>query len=358
MAQTLLTDYPHRLGGHCGSSALRDLMHWYQLGWNGPPSEGLVFTLGGALDFTYVRTVTLTPPIYLVGRGGDLELDLVRRLGGQVTMRATDDPDEGWRWIRDEIDAGRPVLAWADIAELPYLRVRLRMSRHDIVLIGYDDEQQVVHVVDNDRADTQLVPYDALAKARSSTGFPEPTRHTIYDVTWPTNVGDLRAAAADAFQRSADAMTMPSCFAIAGPNTDPAATGLQAVHDFSLDIERWAEVFEEPALDLALKSLTAFIEKAGTGGGLFRQLLAQGCSDIAHQIDDPSLPPLTDAVGRAATAWTALAAAAATGDDPHTRWRAAATAAQQLPELEAALVDRLAQSARALTGPHHQSELS
>ena len=120
-----ISNYPHRMGGHCGSGALRDLLEWAGLGWDGPPGEGLVFGLGGGLSFMYMRVSELTPPIYLVGRNGDMELDFCHRLGIETERRQTDDPDEGWRWVADEIDAGRPVMIWADIAELPYLRVRL-----------------------------------------------------------------------------------------------------------------------------------------------------------------------------------------------------------------------------------------
>ena len=73
--------YPHRRGGHCGSGALRDLTEWAQLGWGTETlSEGLVFTLGGALDFSYVRSTQLFPQIYLVGRGSDLECRVPCRL--------------------------------------------------------------------------------------------------------------------------------------------------------------------------------------------------------------------------------------------------------------------------------------
>ncbi|WP_231857374.1 BtrH N-terminal domain-containing protein, partial [Tsukamurella tyrosinosolvens] len=41
------------MGGHCGSGAMRDLMEWTGLGFDGPPDEGLVFALGGALSLTY-----------------------------------------------------------------------------------------------------------------------------------------------------------------------------------------------------------------------------------------------------------------------------------------------------------------
>eukprot|EP01032_Pedospumella_encystans_P028942 gene28942-32685_t len=152
-SDAVVVPYPHRRGGHCGSGAMRDLLEWAGLGWEGPPDEGLVFALSGSLDLSYVRNAALMPPVYLVGRGGDLETDLPTRLGAAVTMHATDDPQVGWTYVRDAVRAGRPALVWADIAELPYLRVRLQMSRHDIVVIGYDDVQQLAHIVDNGRDD-------------------------------------------------------------------------------------------------------------------------------------------------------------------------------------------------------------
>ena len=141
---------------------MRDLLQWHGLGWDGPPDEGLVFALGGDLGLSYLRSDDLVPPMYLVGRGADFEIDLPRRLGGQVEVLTTDDPGEGWSWVRDDIDAGRPSLVWADIAELPYLRVKLQMSRHDIVVIGYDEIGGTASVVDNDRADVQKIPLSLI----------------------------------------------------------------------------------------------------------------------------------------------------------------------------------------------------
>ncbi len=93
--RTLVDDYPHKMGGHSGSGAMRDLLHWHGLGWDGPPDEGLVFALGGALGLSYLRSSDLVPPLYLVGRGADFEIDLPRRLGAQVQVLTTDDPREG-----------------------------------------------------------------------------------------------------------------------------------------------------------------------------------------------------------------------------------------------------------------------
>lgn len=347
LGRALIEDYPHRMGGHCGSGAMRDLLHWNGLGWDGPPDEGLVFALGGALGLSYVRSKDLTPPLYLVGRNSDFEIDLPRRLGGQVDVLTTDDAAEGWSWVADEIDAGRPSLVWGDIAELPYLRVQLQMSRHDIVVIGYDEAQGIAFVVDNDRAEVQEVPLDALARARSSTAFPEPTRHRTYRITWPQELPDLRCIAADAFRQSADSMRRPSEPGI----VDVAATGAEGLAAASLladDIQTWGDLPAEE-LEVFLFSLRAFVEKAGTGGGLFRRLLAQGCGDVARLTGDGATAELAIAAGDCAQAWTD-AARVGTQRDVEIRARVenVAAAASSLPELELKLVESLESAALSL----------
>jgi hypothetical protein len=348
--RTLVADYPHRMGGHCGSGAMRDLLHWHDLGWDGPPDEGLVFALGGALGLTYMRSDSLVPPLYLVGRGGDFEVDLPRRLGGQVEVWTTDDPDEGWSWVRDEADAGRPSLVWGDISELPYLRVQLQMSRHDIVVIGYDTDRNVAFVVDNDRADVQEVPLDALARARSSTAFPQPTRHCTYRIAWPEELPSVAAAAADAFAHSAANMREVAPSSIA----DVAAAavggeGLDAVTAFAEDVSTWTDV-PQGELEILLFSLGAFIEKAGTGGGLFRRLLADGCADVARLTADSATAELAEAADRCASTWTAVARGAVQRDaGARQRADAVATSASRLPEAELHLVEALESAAASLT---------
>lgn len=346
----VLLDYPHRMGGHCGSGALRDQMHRAGVGWGGPPSEALVFALGGALDFAYLRSDALRPPVYLVGRGGHLEVDLPTRLGAQVEVRATDDPALGWDWVRSEIDAGHPAMVWADIGELPYLRVRLTMSRHDIVIIGYDDQTRTAFVVDNDREDVQHVPYDALARARASTAFPLPTRHTTYVIRWPSQVPDLRTAAGEAFTQHAATMTASAAPSL-GPGLTTQIGGLAAVQAFVDDLPRWPELFPGEALHTVLLSLAAFIDKAGTGGGLFRRLLSDGAREIAEHTGDAATADAAEATAACAETWTAIAATAAdkqaTAADRFTGVRRHADA---LVQRETCAVQALQAAAQSLAG--------
>ena len=113
-------------------------------------------------------------------------------------MRETDDPARGGQWVRDEIDAGRPPMVCADIAELEYLRVRMANTRHDIVVVDYDDDAQVAFIADNDRDELQRCSYASLAAARSSQGFPGPNRHGTFVYGWPERLRDPAEAVAAA----------------------------------------------------------------------------------------------------------------------------------------------------------------
>jgi len=317
---------------------MRDLLEWAGLGWSGPPDEGLVFALSGSLDLAYVRDTELMPPIYLVGRGGDLETDLPMRLGATVSVHATDDPSEGWAWVRDSIQRGRPALVWADIAELPYLRVQLQMSRHDIVVIGYDDDTETAFVVDNDRSEIQEVSYVALARARASRSFPVPTRHTTYFVSWPHILPDLRRTAASALLasvenlRAAAAAIIPDTSAL--PPDAVAGAGIIGVAAFAEDVDRWPGLMAEPELDGTLRALHAFVEKAGTGGGLFRRLQAKFCFEVAQLTDCAEVARAGTALLRCADTWSAMAAAGRGDGSTLERWRRVHDLAATLPTHE------------------------
>lgn len=341
MSRVIIEPYPHQLGGHCGSGALRDLLHWAGLGWeklpDRLPGEGLVFGLGGGLSFMYTRYPGLTPPVYLVGRNADMELDFCRRLDIDTDRQQTDNPADAWRLVKDEIDHGRPVMVWCDIAELPYLRVRLSNTRHDVVIIGYDDDRETVFIVDNDREDVQEVPMEAFRRAHGSNGFPGPNRFATYPMRFPVQLPDLltsaRAAAASAARvlGGEDALLFDVSRL---PEGSLVASGVDGVRTFADDIITWPYRLDPDELTAAVASIPVFIEKAGTGGGFFRRLEAGFCRDIAEVTGDPAFADAALTCQRSADAWSSLGETcrAETLDI-----QAISEAAHQLPELESAM---------------------
>lgn len=307
----VVNTYPHRLAGHCGSGSLRDLLEFHGLNYGqGPLSEGACFGLGGGLGFFYLEIPGFRPPVYLVGRTGQMEEDVAEHLGADLEVRETDDPAEGWATVREAVDAGRPPMLWADIAELEYLRVKMSNTRHDIVVVAYDEAAEVAWVADNDRPDLQQCSLESLARARASSGFPGPNRHRVFLYDWPEQLRPPADAVRLALARAVANMRgeRPEVFGLEAPG------GLDGVARFALRYPAWPDVVG-PALEEALGALRVLIVKAGTGGALFRSLHAEFLHDMGDLLDDQRLTEMAATYDELAGLWVDLATAA--GDRRH-----------------------------------------
>lgn len=302
--------FPHRKAGHCGSGALRDLLEHRGLDYGaGPLSEGTVFGLGGGLGFLYVEVQNITPPIYLVGRTADMERDFAAHMGIELTVREASEPAKGWEILRYELDAGRPTMVWADIKHLDYLNVRMHNTRHDIVVVGYDESAGVAFVADNDRDEIQTCSLAGLARARSSESFPGPNDHTMFVYEWPDQLRDPRESGRAAIERAIENMSGGG-EALAGMQ---GATGLDGVDYFATAYEDWPQLFGSTLPD-ALAGLRVFIVKAGTGGAMFRSLHAQYLLDLGDLLEEPALVRVGEKYEELADAWVTLAKCAEAAD--------------------------------------------
>jgi hypothetical protein len=300
--------FVHTLAGHCGSGALRDLLGFHALDYgSGPLSEGFVFGLGGGLGFLYVEVEDQFAPAYVVGRTGSMEQDIARHLGIGLDIRESDDPDEGWRWVREAVDADNPPMVWADIAELDYLRVRMTNTRHDIVVVGYDDD--AAWIADNDREELQRCSLTSLARARNSTGFPGANRHRTFLYDWPAQLAPASDVIA-AGMRTAVANMRSGGGAL---GTLDGGTGLAGVDAFAASYPTWPQRFDG-RLEAALAGLRALIVKAGTGGAMFRSLHAEFLHDAATLLASDELAALARDADALSALWVRLAERAQAGD--------------------------------------------
>ena len=330
--------FPHRMAGHCGSGAFRDLLEFHGLSWfDEPMSEAMAFGLGGGLGCFFYELPEMTPPLYLVGRGGGLERGVCEHLGIDLDLRRTDDGDEGWRWLRDELEAGRPTMVWADIGELEYLNVRLRMTMHDIVVCGYDEAEGVALIADNDRDEIQRCSLSALARARNSQAFPGPNRHATWVMAFPSALPDAGATIETAVRGAVDNMRGGGRSLV---DSDAGAPmGLDAVAAIEGAFPAWPERFGD-RLPSALRGLRTFVVKAGTGGALFRSLHAGFLRDAAALLDDDGLADAATVYDELSREWVAAAEAIA-DRDPASAHAAAAEHVARACALERAGVEAM-----------------
>jgi hypothetical protein len=304
------TTFPHRRAGHCGSGAYRDLLEFHGLSWSDEPlSEAMVFGLSGGLGCFFYELPDLDPPFYLVGRTGGLERDICEHLGIGLDVRRTDDGDEAWRWLRDELDEGHPTMVNADIKELDYLRVNLSNTMHDIVVTGYDEEAGVALVADNDRDEIQHCALESLARARGSNGFPGSSRHATWVMRFPDRLPDPREAIERALHRAAANMREEGV----ALGSVGHGSGLDHVERFAASYVAWPERFGD-RLPRTLKGLWVFIVKAGTGGAMFRSLQAQFLRESSELLGDHRLATAAGVYEELAATWRALAETGEAGD--------------------------------------------
>ena len=338
--------YPHRMAGHCGSGAFRDLLEFHGLSWGPEPlSEAMVFGLGGGLGCFFYELPDMDPPLYLVGRGAGLERGVCEHLGIDLDLRRTDDPDEAWRWLRDELDAGRPTMVNADIRELDYLRVKLSNTMHDIVVTGYDEGAGVALIADNDREEIQRCALESLARARGSKGFPVPSHHATWVMRFPEALPDPHVAVEAAVRRSAANMTDGAeALGDAAPQC-----GLDHVAQLAESYQTWPERYGD-RLAQAMRGLRVFVVKAGTGGAMFRSLQAGFLRESADMLGDEPLSQAASVYEELAAEWVALAdAASGARDDAPAAHEAGRPHMEAVARLEREGAEAMARSVSAAT---------
>jgi hypothetical protein len=290
MGQTILEDFEHRTGHHCGSVAMADLLryHGHDL------SEAMVFGLGAGLGFYYFKSDHMSPSRQIMGRHIDLEGNVAEALGLELRASRTKDDDEAWDHVRGAIDAGSPVLVQCDLSHLPYWETSTPFNGHRIVVAGYDDDEGVAMVADTHFEGLQRVPLDALRAARASQAPPSMGNQNASWVLEPSKIRDLEAAAMDAIETNRSHM-----------EEDPSGMGgLDVLREFADDVMDWTE---RDDASWCYKFGYQVIEKRGTGGGFFRYLYRDFLRELVEMHPRLAAMQLPVSMTRTAEAWSTLA---------------------------------------------------
>jgi hypothetical protein len=324
----LIDGYRSFPGDHCGSVAMRGLLHHY-CGLELP--EGAVFGLGAGLDCGYLDVPGLDPEVLVFGRTATMEQDLAAAL--EVDYREQPEPDdaEAWRVVREEVRAGRPTMLSGDILYLDYREFKVHFPAHRFVLLGFDDGSEEVYIADRIREEVEVCSYGALAKSRNP---PEGiSTFNLWGRFHGTEVGrSLPEAARYAIARCAERMLSDG-------------GGVDTIRRVARELPSWA-ARERPAWIASFNARS--IEKFGNGGGNFRRLYARFL-EWARELDPTLVPEAAPALAvRAADGWTSVSEGLASVSEegaPPDGWREAAERAAGVAEVEQELFERLADRA-------------
>ncbi|MFI6518781.1 BtrH N-terminal domain-containing protein [Spirillospora sp. NPDC050679] len=287
----MVKDIDARGARHCETTALGVLLRHQGLDL----SEPMLFGLGSGLSFVYWDGRNMDFP-FLGGRVRPFELtrNLAARLGLDLLVRETASPRKAWENVASSIDAGRPVGLQLDSHHLDYFRTKAHFGGHIVAMYGYDDH--AAHLVDTEQQGGAVsTGLDGLAQARAARG-PMTARHRSFTITVPQDMPPPREQIVPAIAACAEAFLDPPI----------ANLGHRGIEKAGRLVPTWFRRTDDPRRDLPQAAL--LMEKAGTGGALFRNLYRDFLAECAELIDSGPLRTGHGLYAEAAALWTEVAA--------------------------------------------------
>lgn len=298
-SMTMVKDVDPRGMQHCETTALGVLLRHEGLDW----SEPMLFGLGSGLSFIYWDSKSMGFP-FLGGRVKPFELtrNLATALGLELLVEETTSARKAWQNVAAPIDAGRPVGLQLDSFHLDYFSTKVHFGGHVVALYGYDE--QTAYLVDTEpQGGAVSTGLAALARARAERG-PMAARHRSFTLRAPA---DPPLSPRD--------LIIPAILTCAGAFLNPpiANLGHRGIEKTAKQVPKWLQRSDDPREDLPQAAV--LMEKAGTGGALFRNLYRDFLAECAQLIDSSHLRTGHGLYAEAATLWTQVAALVAAAGD-------------------------------------------
>ncbi|MER8087319.1 BtrH N-terminal domain-containing protein [Streptomyces sp. NPDC087532] len=289
---TTVLDIDARGRQHCETTALGVLLRHQGLDL----SEPMLFGLGSGLSFIYWDSKNMGFP-FLGGRVKpfDLTRNLATRLKVELLVQETTSPRRAWENVAAPIDAGRPVGLQLDSYYLDYFGSKVHFGGHVVAMYGYDEHD--AYLVDTDQQGGAVsTSLTSLAQARAARG-PMTARHRSFTLTAPRNLPSPQSRIIPAVTACADAFLDPPI----------ANLGHRGIEKAGKLVRTWLQRTDNPERDLP--QAARLMEKAGTGGALFRNLYRDFLAECTQLLDSSRhLHTGLALYTEAATLWTEAAA--------------------------------------------------
>ena len=242
-------------GQHCETTATGTLLR--QIGIE--LTEPMLFGLGEGLGFIFWNMKSMNFPFI----GGRVKPDVLteniaRNLNLELTVKETSSTQKAWDNVKELIDNGQVVGLKLDCFHLQYFSRPFHFAGHYTAFYGYDNEN--AFLVDTKQQGGQVkTSLKSLALARAEKG-PMSSKNLYYTLRKTNKMYDLKSAIITAIRNNATEYINP-------PITN---IGYKGVYKTSSEIIKWFKTSNDIENDF--KTSAMLMEKAGTGGALFRNL--------------------------------------------------------------------------------------
>lgn len=283
-------------GQHCETTATGSLLT--HLGIN--LSEPMLFGLGEGLGYIYWDMKSMDIP-FIGGRikQGLLTSNLTNNLDLQLDIKETSSVKTAWENVKSSIDQGTPVGLKLDSYYLDYFTSKVHFAGHYVAMYGYDEKY--AYLVDtrqqSDQNGVAKATLENLALARNSKGSMS-SRNLSYKISFKEgkdNLPDRKSTILRAIKRNSEDYLNPVT----------KNFGYKGIEKTGYEIKNWFKRSKNIREDLTLTAL--LMERAGTGGALFRNIYRDFLLECLELIDDTNLQEAYKMFCEIAPLWTEVA---------------------------------------------------
>ncbi|MGE5327878.1 MAG: BtrH N-terminal domain-containing protein [Deltaproteobacteria bacterium] len=268
----IINDFSGFNGQHCETTATGSLLNYIGL----ELSEPMLFGIGEGLGFIYWDMKNMNFPFI----GGRIKPEFITRnivnnLELHMDVKETSSVKAAWDNVKGYIDSGIPVGLKLDAYYLEYFTNKFHFAAHYVAMYGYDKEYAYL-------ADT--VQQGGLVKsslksiemARNERGAMS-SRNLSYTITQTKELPKFEDIILKAIKRNAEDFLNPPIKNI----------GYKGIEKLSKEIRNWFEKGKDTPEHL--KRTAILMEKAGTGGAIFRNIFRDFLKESMTIIESKNL---------------------------------------------------------------------
>jgi hypothetical protein len=276
-------------GQHCETTATGTLLKQLDI----ELSEPMLFGLGEGLGFIFWNMKSMDFPFI----GGRVKPDVLteniaRNLNLELIIKETSSTQKAWDNVKELIDNGQAVGLKLDCFHLQYFSRPFHFAGHYTALYGYDKEN--AFLVDTKQQGGQVkTTLKSLALARVEKG-PMSSKNLYYTLRKTGKNFDLKTAIVTAIINNATEYLNPPIKNI----------GYKGILKTSAEIITWFRASKDVENDF--KTSAMLMEKAGTGGALFRNLYRDFLKESYNLLKLDKLKTGYEAFIEIAQLWTSV----------------------------------------------------
>ncbi len=251
----ILENFEPFIGQHCETTTTGSLLN--QIGIE--LSEPMLFGLGEGLGFIYFSFKSMPFP-FIGGRSksGEITEKLCKNLQLRLNVKETTSVKKAWHNVMQELNAGKAVGLQLDCYHLDYFTDKIHFAGHFTAMYGFDE--QFAYLVDTDQQGTRSkTTLESLALARNERG-PMSAKNKSYTIEKGEQDVQIEKGIIKAIIDNSNVFLNPPIRNL----------GYKGILKASKEIKRWFKTSEDVKGDFQTTAM--LMERAGTGGSLFRNL--------------------------------------------------------------------------------------